>query len=297
MQLSPGQTIDTKLPRVWTPGGEYADLLQPFRINDPEAFRLLVAHKGWIYLPHGQLPKDEDALIELAAQSGCRNAADPNYTIETLISRDAQLRHFILNLFNPKQSLKEQAAKCYDLLPLCPGGPKAAWFKVIGAPAGFSFIQWKDASRPNVGRFLVRTTAGVVYGFRQDGFGAVQPEPGYVYTHSDLPDFVKTTTWANQKMSEKQVDHVCRILSVSRLEAETLRISKLSASALMSNHWHKARLKHIADMLGHPDALTPAVYHESVPMNFSANPEALRETKNDRDRLEAVFPAPVAEVF
>ena len=49
---------------------------------------------------------------------------------------------------------------------------------------------------------------------------------------------------------------------MSQAEAESLRISKLSASALMSNHWHKARLKRIADMLRNPDALTPAVYHE-----------------------------------
>ena len=291
MQLSAGQAVDPKLPRVWTAEGEYSDLLQPFRLNDPDAFRLLAARKGWIYLPHNKLPKDEEALIELAAQTGYRSGADFNYTIETLISRDAQLRHFILNLFDPKQSLKEQAAKCYDLLPLCECGPKAAWFKVIGA--SLHFIQWKDDS--NVTRFLVRTDAGVVYGFRQDGFGPVKPEPGYVYSYSDLPDFVKTTSWAKQKMSEKQVEHVCRILSVSRLEAESLRISKLSASALMSNHWHKARLKRIADMLRHPDALTPAVYHEGV--DFSEEREALRETKNGRERIEEMFPAPVAEAF
>src|SRR5258707_6183445 len=45
------------------------------------------------------------------------------------------------------QSLKEQAAKCYDLLPLCDGGPKVAWFKVIHQQADFNFIQWKDADR------------------------------------------------------------------------------------------------------------------------------------------------------
>jgi len=123
----------------------------------------------------------------------------------------------------------------------------------------------------------------------------VKPEPGYVYSYSDLPDFVKTTSWARQKMSEKQVDHVCQILSVSRVEAETLRISKLSASALMSNHWHKARLKRIADMLRNPDALTPAVYHESV--KFYEETESLREIKNSGDRLEVMFPAPVTEAF
>ncbi|ODU25373.1 MAG: hypothetical protein ABS95_00180 [Verrucomicrobia bacterium SCN 57-15] len=291
MQLSAGQTVDSRLLRVWSAEGEYSDLLQPFRLNDPEAFRLLASRKGWLYLPHNQVPKDEEALIELAAQFGCRSDADFNYTVETLISRDAQLRNFILNLFDPKQSLKEQAAKCYDLLPLCPGGPKAAWFKVIGE--SFHFIQWKDDS--NVTRFLVRTAAGVVYAFRQDGFASVKPEPRYVFSYSDLPDFVRTVTWAKKRMSEKQAEHVCRMLSISRAEAENLRISKLSASSLMSNQWHKGRLKRIADMLRNPDALTPAAYHESV--ECSAEPEALRETKNHRDQLEEMFPAPVAEAF
>jgi hypothetical protein len=291
MQLSAGQAVDSRLPRVWSAEGEYSDLLQPFRLNDPNAFRLLASRKGWVYLPHNKLPNDEETLIELAAQAGYRSDADFNYTIETLISRDAQLRHFILNLFDPKQSLKEQAAKCYDLLPLCSGGPKAAWFKVIGD--SFHFIQWKDNS--NVTRFLVRTAAGVVYGFRQDGFGPVKPDPGYGYSFSNLPDFVRTISWAKQKMSEKQADHVCRLLSISRAEAESLRISKLSASALMSNHWHKGRLKRIADMLRNPDALTPALYEESVA--FTADPETLCETNSSRDRIEEMFPAPVAEAF
>ena len=291
MQLSAGQAVDSRLPRVWSAEGEYSDLLQPFRLNDPNAFRLLASRKGWVYLPHNKLPNDEETLIELAAQAGYRSDADFNYTIEALISRDAQLRHFILNLFDPKQSLKEQAAKCYDLLPLCSGGPKAAWFKVIGD--SFHFIQWKDNS--NVTRFLVRTAAGVVYGFRQDGFGPVKPDPGYGYSYSNLPDFVRTISWAKQKMSEKQADHVCRLLSISRAEAESLRISKLSASALMSNHWHKGRLKRIADMLRNPDALTPALYEESVA--FTADPETLCETNSSRDRIEEMFPAPVAEAF
>ncbi len=291
MQLSAGQPVDSRLSRVWGAGGEYADLLQPFRLNDPEAFRLLASRKGWLYLPHNKIPKDDEALIELAARSGCRSDADFNYTIETLISRDAQLRNFILNLFDPKQSLKEQAAKCYDLLPLCPGGPKAAWFKVVGE--NFHFIQWKDDS--NVTRFLVRTAAGVVYAFRQDGFGPLKPEPGYVFNFSALPDFVRTVSWAKEKMSERQADHVCRILSISRTEAEGLRISKLSASALMSSQWHKARLKRIADMLRNPDSLTPAVYNESL--YFPPKSEALRETEIVRDRIEEMFPAPVVEAF
>jgi hypothetical protein len=295
MQMLPGQAVDGRLPRIWTPDGEYTDLLQPFRLNDPDAFRLLASHKGWVYLPHNKLPTHEEALIELAAQVASRDSADPNYTIDTLISRDAQLRNFILNLFHPNQSLKEQAAKCYELLPVCGGGPKVAWFKVIYQQAEFNFIQWKDATQPGINRFLVRTSEGLVYGFRQEGFGAVKPEPGYVYTYNDLPDFVKTTRWANQKMSEKQAEHVCRILSVSRAEAEGLRISKLSASALMSNHWHKARLERISDALGNPLALTPAEYKESIPLAF---PEelgiTLRETKNDDNRNGEMLPVPTA---
>lgn len=95
-------------------------------------------------------------------------------------------------------------------------------------------------------------------------------------------------------MSEKQADHVCRILSITRAEAEALRISKLSASALMSNQWHKGRLKRIAVMLQNPDALTPAVYEENLA--FSPAQAALRETENG-GHIEEMFPAPVAEVF
>ena len=300
MQLLPGQAADGRLPRVWTPDGQYPDLLQPFRVNDPEAFRLLASHKGWVYLPHNRLPKHEEALIDLASQVASRDGSGPNYTIETLISRDAKLRNFILDLFDPRQSLKEQAAKCYDLLPLCDGGPKVAWFKVIALQADFNFIQWKDAAHPGINRFLVRTSAGLVYAFRQEGSAAIQPEPGYVYTYNDLPDFVKTTRWANQRMSGKQAEHVCPILSVSPAEAERLRISKLSASALMSNHWHKSRLKRISEALQNPQALTPAVYQESIPMAFSDElGETLRETQNDNRNNGGMCPVPVAaeEIF
>ena len=88
---------------------------------------------------------------------------------------------------------------------------------------------------------------------------------------------------------------MCRILCVSAAEAERLRISKLSASALMSNHWHKARLKRIAETLGNPQALTPAAYHESIPMPFPGElGEALRETENDGIENREMFPVPAA---
>jgi hypothetical protein len=127
MQLSAGQAVDSRLPRVWSAEGEYSDLLQPFRLNDPNAFRLLASRKGWVYLPQ-QIAERWGDPDRTGAQAGYRSDADFNYTIEALISRDAQLRHFILNLFDP-DSPSEQAAKCYDLLPLCSGGPKAAWFR------------------------------------------------------------------------------------------------------------------------------------------------------------------------
>lgn len=280
------EAMDARLPRIWTAAGKYSDLLQPFRLNEPEAFRLLAAHKGWVYLPHDQLPANEEELFELVVPGGWRDTDHFNYTVETLISRDAELRHFIVDLLTPRQPLKEQAAKCYDLLPLCPGGPKVVWFKFIGSP--LHFIQWRKPTQ--VQRWLVQTEAGTVYAFQQDGGGAVQPDPGYVYHFNELPDFVKSTSWARQKMSEKQQAHVCRILSVSTLEAEQLRISKLSASALMSNHWHKSRLERMAGLLRHPEALVPAVYDERL--NVSAVAAVFGETKDRREEITERFPAP-----
>lgn len=238
------------LARIWTKEGTYADLSRPYRTNGPEVLMLLLARKGWIYVPRNKVPKDEEQLVELAASTSTAAPPGNNFTIQTLISKDADLRHFLLDLFDPKQSLKEQAAKCYDSFPL--DGFDVAWFKTI-QNYPFHFIQWKGDDGTN--HILVRTENAAIHKFEQHGFDPLQHVPGCAVGYSDLPEFVKGIAWASQSMSPKQAEHVYRILGISPAEGDGLKISRLSASALMSNHWNRGHLKTIASLLAYPENL------------------------------------------
>jgi hypothetical protein len=233
----------------------------------------MLSRKGWVYLPHNQMPKDEERLVELAAQVGTDAATEHNYTINTFISNDAQLRNFIMDLFDPNQSLKEQAAKCYDLFPIGPLGRNLAWFKVLRQlEVKFHFIQWKDDKRNHI---LARTEDGLVFYFRQDGYTKLTHIPGHTFGHASLPDFAKGISWAKQLMSDRQADHVCKILGISKEEAQSMRISKLSASALMSNQWNRSHLKNIARMLADRKDLQPAIYEEDYHPDVDLAPAAV----------------------
>jgi hypothetical protein len=61
-------------------------------------------------------------------------------------------------------------------------------------------------------------------------------------------------------MSGKQAVHVAKLLDVTVRDAQSMHISSLSASALMSNQWNKAHLKNIGKQLSEPGSLVPVVY-------------------------------------
>jgi len=246
---------------IWTPEGDYKNLLKPFRIGSPDAFRLLLGRKGWIYLPHNKLPQTDDQLAEYEVGAAPADA-ESNYTLTTLISQDAQLRNFIMDLFDPNQSLKEQASKCYDRFPLGESGFEVAWFKVIHkVDARFYFIQWKEGDTNHI---LARTVDGKIYSFQQLGRNRLDHQPGLELRHSFIPDFVKGVAWANKSMSAKQAIHVAKILDVTVGDAQGMHISSLSASALMSNQWNKAHLKNIGKQLSEPGNLVPVEYMDDV---------------------------------
>ena len=253
IQNNPASDI---LKVIWTQDASYKDLLKPHRINDTDAFCLMMSRKGWAYLPHGKLPTTEEQLAETEAASV--PDSDTNYTLATLISQDAQLRNFIMDLFDPNQSLQEQAKKCYDCFEL--GSKEVAWFKLINrSDVSFHFIQWKE---DDTNIILARTPDEKIYWFQQIGRNKLTHVPGRDLYFSQLPDFAKGTNWANQPMSDKQSTHVAKILGVTVQEAVTARISKLSASALMSNSWNKAHIKNIATQLGNLSMLKPVVFKD-----------------------------------
>ena len=251
LDINPAAEI---LAKLWTPNGTYKDLISPFRAGSSDAFKLMLTRKGWIYLPHNQLPKTEEELEEHEIEA-LPAEVEGNYTLQTLISQDAKLRNFILDLFDPSQSLKQQASKCYDNLPICQSTRNVAWFKVIHKiDVPFHFIQWKDG---DYNMILVRDVEARVYCFQQRGKLKLEHKPGFELHYSRVPDFVKGTSWADKPMSDKQLQYVAKILHVTTGEAATMRISKLSASALMSNQWNKAHLKNIATQLATGSGLIP----------------------------------------
>jgi len=177
------------LNRIWTAEGVYKDMIQPFRAGDPDAFRLLLGRRGWVYLPHNELPQTEEDVEEVEA-GAMTGEAEGNYSLTTLISQDAQLRNFLVDLFDPNQSLKEQAAKCFDMFPLVPGSREVAWFKAIHKQeTRFHFLQWKE-STDNI--ILARNEEGEVYAFQQLARGKLEHVPGLELRH--MPN-----TWKRQR--------------------------------------------------------------------------------------------------
>ena len=261
LDINPAADI---LSAIWTSDGDYRNLLKPFRIGSPDAFRLMMGRKGWVYLPHNKLPQTDEQLGEY--EVGVAPAdSENNYTLSTLISQDAQLRNFILDLFDPNQSLKDQAARCFDNFTVGDSTREIAWFKVIHkVEAPFHFIQWKEG---DINYILARTGDEKVYLFEQKGKSRLEHKPAQAITHSQIPDFVKGTSWARKAMSGKQAIHVAKILDVSMQDALAMHISSLSASALMSNQWNKAHLRNIGKLLSEPASLAPVSYtDDTVPL-------------------------------
>ncbi len=240
------QKLVEEIADIWTAGPEtdgYDLLLPGFRCNNQEAFVKLMRQKGWAYFPHNALPKDEEEMEEAIA--GMDSPAHTNYTLSTLISQDADLKNFLIDIFDSNVSLKEQAAKCYEMFEDC--GHLLAWFKTIrDYGVRFHFIQFKDPNGEGI--ILIRTGAGRILRFLVQNYKPV-PDSTYKFNIEEIPPFVRSTSWAEKEMSENQAPAVAKILEVTPEELRRIKVSKLAASALMSNHWNRCQLKRIADWL------------------------------------------------
>ena len=239
---------------VWE-GADYKQLFKPFRIAGVDPFCLYAERKGWVYLPHNKLPQTPEEFQE---EFDLGDNQESNFSLDVMVGQDAKLKNFVLDLFDANQSLTEQANKYYDVYPVC--GQTVAWFKVLHeVPAEFHFVQWNDATK---NKFMIaRAPSGDCYFYTCVGasWGAKWSHlPNAEVKLSQLPVYVRGTSWEKKKMSPGQAPHVAKILRVPESELAKFNISSLSASVLMSNNWFRKQLDEIADVLHQkPTTLVP----------------------------------------
>lgn len=214
---------------------DYSRLFNSIRCGNHDALIHMLAKAGWIYCPHGHLPESVPALeaVEEKLQQSTLSP-DKNYDFNTLVSQDADLKNFIMDIFGDETDLGTQAKKHYELHRV--DGIPIVWYKPIDVKsANFSFFS------PHKGKIWVRTSLGQTICFATGG-GFITPLPQERLTIHTVPIFNQSTQWSAQKMTSKQATEVAKILDIPAQDLEEANISRLSASALMSASWNKRYL-------------------------------------------------------
>jgi len=235
------QDVIARLNSIFTsPAGEadstdYSRIFNSIRCGNHDAFIHLLAKAGWLYCPHAQLPEALPALKEL--EEKLLQPSTPqakNYDFNTLVSQDADLKNFIMDIFGDETDLGAQAKKYYELHRV--EGIPVVWYKAIDVKgANFSFFS------PHKGKIWIRTSQGETLCFAT-GRGFISPLPQEHLSIRTVPIFNQSTQWSSQKMTSKQAAEVAKILDIPLHDLEEANISRLSASALMSAAWNKRYL-------------------------------------------------------
>lgn len=215
--------------------------------SDPEGFKLLqdvfsvaglqemaliLRHHGWGYYPRLEL--------KCAEESGVGGGKEEPEVIDlqTIIQDDPQLKNFIVDILENKACPEEQAKEYYSIMML--DGIKTVWQKVIYFKVGFHFIS-KEKS------LLIVTRNGDLFHYSKDD-GNVRPLDVFDALEI-IPDYARTDRWASELMSEKQLPIVAKVLKKDENDIRKAKISRLSASCLISNHTNKKYLKDAAGWL------------------------------------------------
>jgi len=243
------QAVIAKLQLIFSSPGtdadpsDYSRLFSSIRCGNTDAFINLLAKSGWLYCPHNHLPETAPKLEQLETQlmqSGS-GGKEKNYDFNALVSQDADLKNFVMDIFGDETDLGAQAKKYYELHRV--DGIPVVWYKPLDIKgANFSFFT------PHKGRIWVRTPDGRNLCFATGG-GFITPLPREHLSIRTIPMFNQSTQWSSQKMSAKQSAEVAKILDIPQDELENANISRLSASALITASWNKRYLSKIRNWL------------------------------------------------
>lgn len=269
-----------KAPGTSGDGTDYDRVFNSIRCGNHDAFVRLMGRKGWMYCPHGHVPQTTDELKTVEEALFKKESEKAAYTFETLISQDANLKNFIMDIFGGEEDLGEQARKYYELHRV--EGIPVVWYKPIDVKgAGFCFFE------PHRGKIWVRTRDGSTFCFKTGG-GFISPAPKEKLTIHVVPVYNKSTQWANEEITDKQSVQVAKILKISEQDLAGAKISRLSASALMSASWTKRYLSKISSWL--------AKNHVDDPERVAAQAEASEPSESSHpDQPNTAAPKPPAE--
>jgi hypothetical protein len=231
------------------PDGPFQPLLQLTGTRHVEAFVRVLHDNSWRYMPHRQLPstteEDESMAQVIEDISDDDMFTGEAISLNAIAELDPDLKNFLINILGEKD-LGKQATAYYDLYDT--EGSPIVWFRYVDKPdCGFHFIQQQD-KETRINHFWVRLTDGTYLRYQFTG-------RSLTYIHNtdpilpQLPTFVRDTSWAKQPMTASQYPHVRDILRLSEADLKALQISKLSASALMSNKFGGRTLERITRTL------------------------------------------------
>lgn len=220
---------------VTEPSESWGRLWRAVGVQQPEALVRALHSRGWGYFPRDAFTAPK--LPPAPAQEGGKEEKKAvNFSLKTLLSDDATLRNFCLDLLGEPE-LDKQAEACYELHPV--GQRPVVWNRALfnqGFPC--TFMQSED------GVLWLRAGTNRIRAYVKSPQGWT-PDPKKVLRYGTIPWSSRSTSWAKEVMTDKQAVHVARIMKLSEEQMKARQISRLAASAIMSAFWKKNDLETI----------------------------------------------------
>jgi superfamily II DNA or RNA helicase len=250
VQVSNMEKLQVALHRAATVEESFQALATLTGSRHVEAFIHVLMQQGWCYCPRNKIPSHESQVEEIAEAIEEANEEQDTFSVELLTNLDPKLKHFMLNVIGESTDLGKQAEAYYSTFTLA--GKETVWYKPLRSPVQYHYLVTKDKALKRT-YFWVRQPSGRIFCFSYRSLEGLrmQPYESDLCLYNKLPSFMRSTKWADVPMTEPQQVHVLKILKIKPRDLKNLKISKLSASALMSHHFYSEQLKRIPLLLAH----------------------------------------------
>jgi superfamily II DNA or RNA helicase len=236
----------------------YNTLFRAIRCGNADAFVPLMVRAGWGYYPHHHLPLDAEAFKkdEEAQLVGLNEREEGSFGFSTLISQDASLKNFIVDIFGDETDLAAQAMKYYEVHKV--DNMEVVWYKPLKTTIPFSYIEGKVVKNGReIPTFWVRSgITGKIYQFSYGGGFLNQVPLNLRYEY--VPPWLRSKAWADIPASNKQQPEIAKILQVDLADIREAKISRLAASALMTGHYKRSYLAKLSNWLEKHDKPLPS---------------------------------------
>ena len=261
--FSPSDPTLAKLQALWPDGDNSKSITKMvtlLRAASPGAFAKTMMDRGFIYVKHGEQPKEMSRIEELQEESAQAFATYESKRTDPVLDWLNSTQGLITDIEEGRQTVEDQIKNCLDPIAY-QDGTTVLWTKPIGGSGRFSMLEVKRPDDVNNKYLILRDIkTGKLAGFSTPRRGPLNLTPVSMarFNPKALPTFCTDMRWTKNPASEKQKEWLVPMLArtlklgegdldwkLNPANPNRMMLTAAVANNILTSEWNKKAFKQI----------------------------------------------------